>query len=76
MTYHYICEKCGKKSDRQFPMGEALDSIECDCGGTMKQDILGKRVQNHLPLDYQALESNYHSVDYGNDESMEKMLSR
>ena len=75
MLYHYYCEKCGKKEDKNFPMGNAVDYVECSCGGKMKQDILSKKVQSHLPLDYIATESNYHSVDYGNDADMEKMLN-
>lgn len=74
MLYHYYCEKCGKKEDKEFPMGNALDYIECDCGGKMKQDILSKKVQSHLSEDYKAL-SDYHSINYGNDEDMEKMLN-
>ena len=76
MIYHYYCKKCGKKEDKEFPMGSALDSIDCKCGGKMVQDILGKRIQSHLPLDYIATESNYHSVNYGDDDSMETMLNR
>lgn len=75
MIYHYICEKCGKKEDKEFPMGNAVDFIDCKCGGKMTQDLLGKKIQSHLPLDYRATETEYHSVDYGNDEDMEKMLS-
>lgn len=76
MIYHYYCEKCGKKEDKEFPMGSAVDSIDCECGGKMVQDILGKRIQSHLPLDYIATESEYHSVDYGDDDSMMTMLNR
>ena len=76
MIYHYYCEKCGKKEDKEFPMGSAVDSVDCECGGKMIQDILGKRIQSHLPLDYIATESNYHSMDYGDDDSMETMLNR
>ena len=76
MIYHYYCEKCGKKEDKEFPMGSAVDSIDCECGGKMIQDILGKRIQSHLPLDYIATESDYHSRDYGDDSSMEAMLNR
>lgn len=68
MIYHYKCNKCNKKKDFEFPMGNAKDIINCDCGGEMTQDILSKRVQSHLPLDYQAIESDYHSVDYGDDD--------
>ena len=76
MIYHYYCKKCGKKEDKEFPMGSAVDSIDCECGGKMIQDILGKRIQSHLPLDYIATEAEYHSVDYGDDDSMETMLNR
>ena len=75
MIYHYYCEKCGKKEDKEFPMGSAVDSIDCECGGKMIQDILAKRVMSHLPEDYIAT-SEYHSVDFGGtDEDMEAMLS-
>ena len=57
-------------------MGSAVDFIDCECGGKMVQDILGKRIQSHLPLDYIATESDYHSRDYGDDDSMETMLNR
>lgn len=76
MLYHYKCDKCGKKIDKNYPMGSAVDSIDCECGGKMVQDILGKRIQSHLPLDYRATETEYHSVDYGDDDSMETMLNR
>ena len=76
MIYHYFCNKCGNKEDKEFPMGSAVDSVDCECGGKMIQDILGKRIQSHLPLDYIATESNYHSMDYGDDDSMETMLNR
>ena len=76
MIYHYKCDKCGKKIDKNYPMGSAVDSIECSCGGIMIQDILNKKVQSHLPEDYKAL-SDYHSQDYGGtDEEMEAMLNR
>ena len=76
MTYHYFCNKCGKKEDKEFSMGSAVDSIDCECGGKMTQDLLGKRIQSHLPLDYIATESDFHSVDYGGtDDDMEAMLS-
>ena len=75
MIYHYVCEKCGKKEDKNYPMGSAKDFIECTCGGAMVQDILNKKVQSHLPEDYKAL-SDYHSVNYGNDDVMEEMLNR
>jgi DNA-directed RNA polymerase subunit RPC12/RpoP len=75
MIYRYMCNKCGKRKEESFKMGDALDYIECDCGGKMKQDILGKKIQTHLPLDYRATETDYHSVNYGDDYSMEKMLS-
>lgn len=71
MIYHYYCEKCGKKEDKNYPMGSAEDFIECTCGGKMLQDILGKKIQSHLPLDYIATESDYHSVDYGDDSVVE-----
>lgn len=72
MKYHYYCHNCNKKIDLVFPMGEAKDFIQCDqCGGRMMQDILGKRIQSHLPLDYIATESDYHSVDYGDDSVIE-----
>lgn len=74
MIYHYYCEKCGKKEDKEFPMGSAVDYTECECGGKMVQDILGKRIQTHLPEDYIAT-SEYHSVDYGDDSDMERMLN-
>ena len=75
MIYHYYCEKCKNKEDKEFSMGNAVNFIECKCGGKMIQDILAKRVQSHLPLDYQALESDYHSVDFGGtDDDMEAML--
>ena len=61
MIYHYVCKKCGKKEDKNYPMGSAVDSIECSCGGDMAQDILNKKVQSHLPEDYKAL-SDYHSM--------------
>lgn len=71
MTYHYYCNKCKEKKDYVFPMGEAEDYIQCDkCGGRMMQDILGKRIQSHLPEDYKSL-SEYHSVDYGDDSVVE-----
>ena len=76
MIYHYKCEKCGKKEDKEFPMGSAVKEIDCECGGKMVQDILAKRVQSHLPLDYRATETEYHSRDYGGtDDDMEAMLS-
>lgn len=71
MLYHYRCVDCGKITDKNFPMGSAKDCIECDCGGKMVQDILGKRIQSHLPLDYIATESDYHSVNYGDDSVIE-----
>lgn len=74
MIYHYYCEKCKNKEDKEFPMGNAVNFIECKCGGKMIQDILAKRVQSHLPEDYKAL-SEYHSVDFGGtDDDMEAML--
>ena len=75
MIYHYVCEKCDKKEEREFPMGSALDFITCRyCKSKMKQDILAKKIMSHLPEDYIAT-SNYHSMNYGNDDDMEKMLS-
>lgn len=75
MLYHYFCKSCGKKEDKEFKMGEALEIINCECGGKMYQNILGKRIQSHLPEDYIAT-SEYHSVDFGgSDEEMEAMLS-
>lgn len=74
MIYHYKCNKCNKKKDFEFPMGNAKNIINCDCGGEMTQDILSKRVQSHLPEDYIAT-SEYHSLNYGSDDDMEKMLS-
>ena len=74
MIYHYICNKCGKKKDKEFPMGSALESIDCECGNKMIQDVLGKKIQTHLPEDYRAT-SEYHSIDYGgSDEDMQRML--
>lgn len=73
MKYHYICEKCGLKIDKEYPMGTAVSSIDCNCGGTMIQDILGKKIQSHLPEDYQAC-SEYHSVDYGSDDVVERCI--
>lgn len=75
MIYHYACNVCGNRKDVECPMGLAPKEILCNCGGKMVQDILGKRIQNHLPLDYRATEAEYHSVNYGDDEDMEKMLS-
>jgi len=74
MLYHYACSKCGKKRDVEFSMGYAPRSIECDCGERMTQDLLGKKIQNHLSEDYKAI-SDYHSLNYGDDDDMEKMLS-
>lgn len=75
MVYHYICNKCNKKIDKEFPMGSAEKEIDCECGGKMTQDLLGKRIQSHLSEDYIAT-SEYHSVDYGGtDDDMEAMLS-
>jgi hypothetical protein len=56
-------------------MGLAPKEVSCDCGEMMEQDLLGKRIQSHLPLDYIATESDYHSVDYGDDDVMERSLN-
>lgn len=75
MIYHYICEKCGNKIDENFPMGNAVDFIKCKCGSKAYQNILAKKVQSHLPEDYIAT-SEYHSIDYGDDYTMENLLNR
>ena len=76
MTYHYACNVCGNRKDVECPMDLAPKEIPCNCGKIMEQDFLGKlkSIQTDLPEDYKAL-SEYHSVDYGDDEDMEKMLS-
>lgn len=75
MDYRYICE-CGKKKNVECPMGLAPKEIPCDCGGIMRQDFLGKlkSIQTDLPEDYKAL-SEFHSVDYGDDDVMERSLN-
>ena len=72
MLYHYVCSKCGKKRDVEFSMGYAPCSIECDCGERMTQDFLGKlkSIQTHLSEDYRS-QSEFHSVDYGDDSVVE-----
>lgn len=72
MLYHYACSKCGKKRDVEFSMGYAPRSIECDCGERMTQDFLGKlkSIQTHLSEDYRS-QSEFHSVDYGDDSVVE-----
>ena len=76
MIYVYLCEKCKEESVEEFPMGSAPKEIKCKCGGTMKQDFLGKlkSIQTDLPESYKAL-SEYAPQDYGNDEDMEIMMS-
>ena len=74
MVYHYICNKCGIKADKNFPMGKAVPRIMCKCGGNMIQDILAKKIQTHLSEDFIAT-SEYHTIDYGDDDTMEKMLA-
>lgn len=75
MKYHYLC-KCGKKKDIECPMGLAPKEVSCDCGEMMEQDLLGKlkSIQTDLPEDYKAL-SEYHSVDYGDDDVIERSLN-
>ena len=76
MIYHYICTKCKNKKNVEFPMGTAPKQIKCDCGENMEQDLIGKlkTIQTNLPEDYKAM-SDYHSIDYGDDENMKQMLS-
>ena len=56
-------------------MGNAVDFIKCKCGSKAYQNILAKKVQSHLPEDYIAT-SEYHSVNYGDDYTMENLLNR
>ena len=76
MTYKYLCKKCGTKKELEYPMGSAPKVIVCPCGGSMEQDFLGKlkSIQTHLSEDYQS-QSEFHSVDYGDDDTMSTMLN-
>ena len=76
MKYNYICGKCGAKKEVDWPMGSSPKEMTCDCGGIMEQDFLGKlkTIQSDLPEDYRS-QSEYHSVDYGDDDDLEKMMN-
>lgn len=76
MIYHYICNKCKNMEDFNFPMGSAKSEIKCEkCGGVMVQNFRNKirNIQTQVSEDYKAL-SEYHSVNYGDDDVMEKQL--
>ena len=76
MTYKYLCKKCGTKKEIEDPMGSAPKVIICPCGGSMEQDFSGKlkSIQTDLPEDYRS-QSEFHSVDYGDDDTMNAMLN-
>lgn len=76
MKYCYVCDKCRTRKNFDFPMGSAIENMTCSCGGIMAQDFIGKlkSIQIDLPEDYKAL-SEYHSVDYGDDDVMEGALN-
>lgn len=76
MKYQYVCNKCKTKKELEYAMGSAPKEVNCDCGGVMKQDFLGKlkSIQSDLPESYKAL-SEYAPQNYGSDDDMEKMMS-
>ena len=76
MTYKYLCKKCGTKKELEYPMGSAPKVMICPCGGSMEQDFLGKlkSIQTYLNEDYRS-QSEFHSVDYGEDDTMNTMLN-
>ena len=71
-----MCKRCGTKKEVEYPMGSARKVIVGPCGGSMEQDFLGKlkSIQTDLPEDYKAL-SEYKSIDYGDDDTMNTMLN-
>ena len=41
MLFPFQCEKCGERTDEDFPIGKAPRTVKCPCGGVKRRVYSG-----------------------------------